>query len=328
MALGEREERAVSTFYQQAGHIQFMERKKLKTIATEIGNILSVPQWAGIGVIVSAFLSVIPIMCSEQKPASTLPIPLEKNHGRHGNIEQMMRGVGLIVTVTNGNESTVGTAFAVQPHLAVSSGYIAKELMMAAKEDVEAKIIWNKGGGLRSRINRIRLHPQFKGIESPDYNSNNRIQEGDVGVFELAEEAPQTLPIASQIDLEKTAPGNELSIIGYLLENNHLKPNELGLYSAPLRKGLVSNISDVQGGADKPNRMLMITCCLPGDGGLGGAPVLNDQGYVIGIHIAADFIIEKGPNGKPIRRIPNPAGFSYALRADQIFVLLDPPKSQ
>jgi hypothetical protein len=117
------------------------------------------------------------------------------------------------------------------------------------------------------------------------------VQSGDVGVMRIKTGAPTNLVKLLPADRVRQGllPGEEVAYIGFPSENLQRLGNE-GRVAQKIHRGYLMALSEFDGSPGTPETNRLLHYDLVTAGGASGSPVFNDDGYVIGLNSAGNYI--------------------------------------
>ncbi len=246
------------------------------------------------------------------------------------HLRKAQRSVYLVLMHDDrGREIPLATAWVVAPGVVATNAHVALEFdkLPAGRE----LLLRSPGEQPRDfKVVSVDLHPGFRAFadlwkqHAPTrvhlgggLEKLNEVPSCDVALMRVAEgaqlDAPLTLAPADA--LHALGPGDVVGYVGYPLEDMAAGAVNLRAPSPTIRVGHLTGVTNFFLGRTTPERSLLVQHSMTTVGGTSGSPVLDNQGRVIAMHNAGNFVFVGG------KRVPG-ADVNFAQRVDLVQELL------
>ncbi len=172
--------------------------------------------------------------------------------------------------------------------------------------------------GKTFRITDVALHPRAKDPETDTYRVS------DVALLTLDGPVPVAFPLASAAAARRLAPGASVFSMGFPIEHLGSMRNFYG-YDTPdrvvatLRHGYVQRVTGADGRRAPAAEQRLIHVGIAATGGQSGSPVFTRDGKAVCM-LNAVAHYQLGPRS---RKVPHPGMFTYAVRIDALWDMLE-----
>lgn len=224
--------------------------------------------------------------------------------------QKYQKAVGVVLTQGEGGGYGIGTAWGVGPNTFATNAHVAGPATEAIAAGRSAVVVINKHPELKFRVVKAVSHPRYGGTQKG-------MPVNDVGILEVDGQIPAWFPVAPASELQRVDSGYRVAYMGFPSGENMtaVDPNSP---VATMQTGIVTSITDWNGGVGTPESRLLVQHNLSSTGGASGSPVFNAKGQVIALHNAGNYafgVVTQG--GKSVeRRLKSGLQISYAQRAD------------
>ena len=223
--------------------------------------------------------------------------------------QQYQHAVGVVLTQVEGGTS-FGTAWGVGPNTFATNAHVAGPAAEALAAGRSAVVVINKRPDLKFRVVKAISHPNYGGTQKG-------LPANDVGILEVDGQIPTWFPVAPVSELQRIDSGYRVAYLGFPVGENMtaVDPNSP---VATMQTGIVTSVTDWNGGVGTPESRLLVQHNLSSTGGASGSPVFNAKGQVIALHNAGNYafgVVTQG--GRSVeQRLKSGLQISYAQRAD------------
>ena len=272
----------------------------------------------------------------------TLTAVIFVNHDQSGEattdssaeiINRSAASVGLVLvrsTLADGSivEQPGATAWVVGEGQLGSAAHVA-EVFDELGQDDELIVRFPGPDAVTLRISGVLIHPAYGQLEALlhglDYKrwTAGSVPAADVALLDVAVEdqkrLPSPLPLASQDRLENLRALDELFLIGHPLEGLVATGTHPEAPVPAILRGHLSRLSDHLFAAAEANKARLLHVDLPATGGVSGSPILDRDGYVVGVLSAGNCA-----QGEYFR-IPLAVGVHFGQRIDWLIDLIETP---
>lgn len=223
--------------------------------------------------------------------------------------KQYEKAIGVVLTDT-GQGGSIGTAWGVGPNTFATNAHVAGPAQEALAAGRSVRIYINKHPELTYGVTKATTHPRYGSTESG-------MPINDVGILEVDGKLESWFPVAQTAELQNVDSGYRVAYLGFPSGENMTAVDPRSPV-ATMQTGIVTSVTDWQGGVGTAENRLLVQHNLSSTGGASGSPVFNAKGQVIALHNAGNYsfgVVTQG--GKKIeRRLKSGLQIGYAQRAD------------
>jgi V8-like Glu-specific endopeptidase len=223
--------------------------------------------------------------------------------------KQYEKAIGVVLTAEK-EGSSIGTAWGIGPNAFATNAHVAGPAAQAIAAGRSVRVFINKHTELTYRVVKATIHPRYGRTEAG-------IPINDVGILEVEGNLAAWFPVASAKDLQNLDSGYRVAYLGFPSGENMTAVDPRSPV-ATMQTGIVTSVTDWQGGVGTPENRLLVQHNLSSTGGASGSPVFNAKGQVIALHNAGNYsfgVVTQG--GKKVeQRLKSGLQIGYAQRAD------------
>lgn len=224
--------------------------------------------------------------------------------------KQYEQAIGVVVIRNQDGSGGTGTAWAIGPNAFATNAHVAGPVAQAIATGGQATVVINKRPDLKYRVTKATSHPRYS-------TSQVGVPMNDVGILEVDGRLSSWFPVASAAELQQLDSGYRVAYLGFPAGENMtaVDPNSP---VATMQTGIVTSVTDWNGGVGAPNDRFLVQHNLSSTGGASGSPVFNAKGHVIALHNAGNYafgVVTQG--GKKVeQRLKSGLQIGYAQRVD------------